>query len=61
MCQAESEHFIVDIEGGEPKTLTERLMGGPIWVHGREDLERRQAAAKEAGVTLTVRPAPPAE
>lgn len=58
MCKTEAEHFIVDIANPGPRSLTDRIMGGPIIVHGREDLNRRLKAAKAAGVTLTVREAP---
>lgn len=39
-------------------TPTEHLKYGPCYVYGDEDLKRRKAAAKAAGVTLNVRPAP---
>jgi len=39
-------------------TPTEWLKAGPCYVRGDEDLERRKVAAKKAGVTLNVRPAP---
>lgn len=46
--------YIVDID--QPG---ERIPGsGPCRVYGDEDLKRRQDAATEAGVKLTVRPAP---
>ncbi|NUP18408.1 MAG: hypothetical protein HOZ81_20450 [Streptomyces sp.] len=48
----------MDIANPGPRSLTDRIMGGPIIVHGREDLNRRLKAAKAAGVTLTVREAP---
>lgn len=33
----------------------DRIKGGPISVYGRQDLDRRKRAAREAGVSLTVR------
>ncbi|MEV0382910.1 hypothetical protein [Nonomuraea sp. NPDC050643] len=39
-------------------TPTEHIVNSPCYVYGDEDLERRKKAAKEAGVTLVVRPAP---
>lgn len=43
----------------ENPSADQRIPGnGPTYVHGDEDLKRRQDAAKEAGVRLTVRPAP---
>lgn len=39
-------------------TPTEHLINSPCYVYGDEDLERRQEAAREAGVTLLVREAP---
>jgi hypothetical protein len=29
MC-SEPEHFLVDLDSPEPRTLTDRIMGGPI-------------------------------
>lgn len=39
-------------------TPTEHLLYSPCYVYGDEDLERRQEAAREAGVTLRVCEAP---
>lgn len=51
--------YLVDLPATPgPKTPTDRIMGGPILVHGKKDLKARQKAAKAAGVELTVRPAP---
>ncbi|MFG1683466.1 hypothetical protein ACGFNP_25080 [Nonomuraea sp. NPDC049269] len=55
---AERNVYIVDIDQPGERTLADRIMGGPIYVYGDEDLELRQEAAKKAGVKLTVRPAP---
>ena len=39
-------------------TPTEAIKSGDFYVHGDEELKRRQESAKEAGITLRVRLAP---
>ncbi|WP_030506334.1 hypothetical protein [Microbispora rosea] len=53
----DDDKYIVDIasDRGKTKSPTEALTSGPIMVHGKADLKRRQEEARKAGVELTVR------
>ncbi|MEU6781516.1 hypothetical protein ABZ912_20110 [Nonomuraea angiospora] len=57
---AERKVYLVSVVPPRDKkwTPTDHLINSPCYVYGDEDLERRQSAAKEAGVTLVVQPAP---
>jgi hypothetical protein len=53
--------YIFSVQPTGKETLTEQIMGGPIYVYGEADLRRRLKAAKEAGVKVTYRKVSPDE